>query len=339
MLTEDHGISVRGDDISAQLSQLRLAHPDIYQCIDMGRVQAWQDELANSSWKDDFGSVAAGGRGGAYVHAQSLNVRARARGIDQLMGLMRQDSGGRRLVVDLLGGDGLVRRVCALLGMSDVDVITCDASPYMVQSAWATGIPALLQRAERPLFLSESVDGVLLAYGTHHIPPEDRQVVVEEACRMLRPGGTFVLHDFLAGSPMDTWFETVVDQYSQTGHQYVHFTIDEIMGYLVKAGFDSYEVLEIDDPYTAIGSSPEEAELRLGEYLVNMYGLSKAEESQGKERAFRWAADQGKAIFRYQDDGGTASESVIEYVDEIQAWRFTIPRRAAVGVGKKVLSR
>jgi len=253
-----------------------------------------------------------------------------------MLNLMRRDGGGLRRVVDLLGGDGLVRRVCSLLGFSDLEIITCDASPLMVEAAWASGIPALLQRAERMLFRSESVDAVLLAYGTHHIDPGARLGVVEEAYRVLRSGGTFVLHDFLVGSPVDRWFSEIVDRYSLTGHKYAHFTRDEIREYLIKAGFGSVEVLEIDDPYMATGKDPKEAELRVGEYLVDMYGLRKAQENLGDAAAFRWAATQAKEMFRYPAEDGAMLESVTEYVEQMNAWRCTIPRRAIIGVAEKI---
>jgi ubiquinone/menaquinone biosynthesis C-methylase UbiE len=330
-------VSVSGNDLQAQLDQLRLNSPEVYERIDPIRVGSWQDELTRNGFhKDDFGAESNGGRGNMYVRAQTLNVQARAHGIAQLVELMRQGPAGRRTIVDLLGGDGLVRRVCALLGLSDVEVMTCDASPHMVQAAWATGVPALLQRAERQLFRTASVDGVLLAYGTHHIPLDARGVVTAEAYRVLRQGGTFLLHDFLTGSPMDDWFSNVVHNYSQTGHDYPHFSREEIQGYLAKAGFEFYELKEIDDPYTATGRTPEEAELSLGEYLLNMYGLCKIEESLGTERASRWAADQGKEIFQYPREDGTVQKSALEYVEELDVWRFTIPRRAIVGIGRKL---
>jgi SAM-dependent methyltransferase len=206
----------------------------------------------------------------------------------------------------------------------------------MVEAAWLNGIPALLQRAERPLFRDESVDAVLLAYGTHHIAVEARADMIKDCYRILRSEGSFVLHDFLVGSPMDIWFEQAVHPHSLTGHQYAHFTSDEIGEYLVKAGFDSCEIMEIDDPYVATGHSPEEAQLALGEYLVNMYGLCKVRDSLGDRGAFRWAAEKALDIFRYHDNDGTVIHGTVEYVDRLGAWQFTLPRKAIVGVGRKL---
>ncbi|HEU5158459.1 MAG TPA: class I SAM-dependent methyltransferase [Streptosporangiaceae bacterium] len=332
-----HPIRVSGIDLSAQVEQLRRHFPDIHRRVDLARVESWQSELAkNGLGKDDFGAEEAGGRGGDYVRAQLQNVGARAHGIRQLVDLIRRGRLGRQTIVDLLGGDGLVQRVCAMLGFTDVEVMTCDASPHMVETAWRAGIPALLQRAERQLFRSGSVDGVLLAYGTHHIPVDMRRLAAEEAYRVLRPGGTFVLHDFLTGSPTDIWFSMIVDPYSTTGHQYEHFTDDEIQEHLIKAGFESYQVREVNDPYMATGRTREEAEIELGKYLVNMYGLNRAREAFGDLRAFRWAADKAQSIFNYPDANGTFKKSTMEYLDDQGLWRFTIPRIALVGVGRKM---
>lgn len=332
-LSDDAANSASGN-FAENMELLCREFPHLHARLDEERVSVWRAQLAEgSSWgRDDFGSEKRGGRGDSYVRAQAENVYARATGIRQLLGLMQRKPDGQTTIVDLLGGDGLVRRVCDILELPGLEIITCDASPHMVRAAWEMGIPALLQRAEQQLFRSGSLDGVLLAYGTHHIEPGTRGAVAKEAHRVLGPGGTFVLHDFLIGSPVDTWFAEVVDPFSRTGHPYVHFTADEIHGSLLKAGFDGCELLEIDDPYSAIASTPEEAELRLGEYLVNMYGLSKAREMFGDRKAFRWAIYQAKRIFRHPD----GAETTIVQETGSGSWRVTVPRVAIVGVGRKL---
>lgn len=320
-------------DFVAQLESLRRGFPDLYRRLDPERVSAWRAQLAASApaASDDFGSAEAGGRGESYVRAQVANVRARASGILRLVALVSGKSAERTTIVDLLGGDGLVRRVCGMSELADVEVMTCDASPHMVRTALANGFPALLQRAERQLFRSGSLDGVLLAYGTHHIPPRLRGTVAVEAYRVLAPGGTFVLHDFDIGSPVDTWFSTVVDPYSDTGHRYVHFTANEIHECFRRADFSDCEILRIDDPYVATAATPEGAELSMGEYLVDMYGLAKARKMLGGAGAARWAVEQAIRIFRYPD----GRKTTMEHVPGGGGWRITIPRVAIVGVGRK----
>lgn len=336
---------VAGTDIAVQLARLAAEHPALHACVDPERAADWAaDEAAvaaaGTGERDDFGPADGGGRGLEYVRAQDRDVSARLTGIRNLMDLALSrlrtgppDGGRERVLVDLLGGNGLVRRACGLLGIPDLAVFTCDASPFMVSEAWAAGNPALLQRAERPLMRSSSVDVVLLAYGSHHIDPDVRASLVEEAHRILRPGGVFVLHDFLVGSPMDDWFAEVVDRYSVTGHKFAHFTEAEIAGYLTKAGFSEHELTSIDDPYTTAGGTAEDAELRLGSYLLDMYGLVKAGRAMGPAEAPRWAFERGKEIFL--DGAAGAGRGVTTYDETAARWRSAIPRRAVVGVGLK----
>ncbi|MGA4846176.1 class I SAM-dependent methyltransferase [Streptomyces sp. G5(2025)] len=331
--------AVTGDDVRSQLAELRSSHPELHALTDPRRLADWEAALgATLERHDDFGADARSSRGVEYVQAQTLNSRARETGIRKLLGFAdtarRRPNGERPFLVDLLGGDGLVRKVCEEQGIGDFNILTCDASPHMITSAWAAGMPALLQRAEQPLLRDGSVDAVLLAYGSHHVPPSDRQTVATEAHRMLRPGGTFILHDFLVGSPVDVWFEEVTDKYSATGHKFPHFTRDEIGGYLAMAGYDHHEVTEIDDPYTAVGDSPEEAELEIGRYLLNMYGLVKVFDGRTDDEAYRWVTETARAIFRYPEGEGSLAESELRYEEADRKWRITIPRRAVVGVGR-----
>jgi SAM-dependent methyltransferase len=309
----------------------------VYSKLDMRLVAEWQDYLATNPPldRDDFG---AAGRGESYAQAQVSNERAREIGIVRLLKLMRYGpasagTGATRpdpaTIADLLGGDGLVRRVGHAAGLANLEVVTCDASPYMVRIAQELAGPALLQRAERHLFATGSLDGVLLAYGSHHVPLELRGTVVTESYRVLAPKGTFVLHDFAVGSPADTWFSTIVDPWSSTGHRYVHYTADSIQEYIAEAGFIDCDLIELCDPYRAWGETPEAAERNLGEYLLRMYGLTRACAEFGTERAASWAADQARQIFRYP--GGP--ETTLEPASG--GWQITVPRIALVGVGRK----
>jgi ubiquinone/menaquinone biosynthesis C-methylase UbiE len=319
-------------EMDDHLDRLRTDHPELYECVDLERALNWSQEFARNRFVDDFGSENGGGRGGSYLRAQAHNVTARAHGIRQLLGLVRAGTDApRKTVVDVLGGDGLVSKVAGSLGLSDMAVLTCDLSPYMVRAAWAAGCPALLQKADHLLQRDGSVDGVLVAYGTHHIAVEDRAALVAEAHRVLRPGGVLVLHDFLVGSPMGEWFDQVVDRYSETGHRYDHFTREEMLGYLASAGFESYEVLDLADPYVATAATPADAELGLGRYLLDMYGLVEIDRLYDGQ-AERWAIERARTIFRYPGEDG---QLTVRYDESSAAWQCTVPRMAIVGVGRK----
>lgn len=317
--------------------RMRFEFPQMYVCLDPERVDAANRSMGTGNgFRDDFRADEAGGRGTAYIRAQSRWVTARAEGIRQLLSCFRRpDVPRRQVVVDLLGGDGLVSRVASGLGLSDLAIVTGDASADMVQAAWDAGLPAVHQRAERSLFRTGSVDGVLLAYGSHHIDRDQRLDVVREAHRVLRPGGVFVLHDFPVGSPVDEWFSKVVDAYSRTGHDHEHFTEAEIGDLLREADFGTAEVTQISDPYEVTGDSRDAAWLGMGEYLVDMYGLTKATEMFGRTGACAWAAAQADELFRYPDETLGADRSRVEYDEFTDRWRCVVPRRAVVGIGVK----
>jgi SAM-dependent methyltransferase len=330
--------TVNGRDIRGQARALVERYPQLRDRVDPSRVERQLGVAAEDVvHRDDFGSSAEGGRGQSYVVAQR-SAHTRAHGIDQLARLFTVRSRAESdVVLDLLGGDGLVARVLALTGRTAPLVITCDASPFMVEEAWARGIPALLQRAESLLFHTESVGGVLLAYGTHHIPEADRRRVADEAFRVIEPGGVFVLHDFLAGSPVDTWFAKVVDVYAATGHDHPHFQYEETESLLTSAGFAEVELLLMDDPFLVTGPTRKQAELELGRYLVDMYGLVTLVDEYGPEGAGRRAFELACDIFQYERPEPDRRAVCAEHDAERDRWKVTMPREALVCVGRKPL--
>ncbi|MFB6849651.1 class I SAM-dependent methyltransferase [Streptomyces sp. NPDC056373] len=327
---------MNGQDIRGQADALAERYPDLRDRVDPSRVERLLGEAAKDAvHRDDFGSSAEGGRGQSYVAAQR-STHTRAHGINQLARLFTERSRAQSdVVLDLLGGDGLVARVLESTGTTAPRVITCDASPFMVEAAWAQGIPALLQRAESLLFHTGSVGGVLLAYGTHHIPEADRQRVADEAFRVIEPGGVFVLHDFLAGSPVDTWFTKVVDVYAATGHDHPHFQLEETESLLTSAGFTDVELLSLDDPFVVKGPTREQAELELGRYLVDMYGLVALVDEYGPEDAARRAFELACDIFQYERPEPARSAVCAEPDTVGDQWTVTMPREALVAVGRR----
>ncbi len=88
----------------------------------------------------------------------------------------------------------------------ELSVTGVDASEGMVDQAraktWPPSVTLVVSDAVAHLetLPSGSVDGVLAAYLLRNVP--DRARLVREVARVLRPGGTFVLHDYsVAGNP------------------------------------------------------------------------------------------------------------------------------------------
>jgi SAM-dependent methyltransferase len=325
------------EDQRSQLLALQKTWPHVYALVDEERALGFEADED----RDDFGSAQQGGRGESYVAAQQACPEARITGIRALMGLVVGSPGGERpIVLDLLGGDGLLHRVCARPDMPDVTVMTCDASSFMVARAWAAGVPAVRQHAQRQIFRSGSVDGALLAYGSHHVPESERQAVADEAWRVLRPGGRFVLHDFAEGSPMAIWFQKVVDEESTTGHRYAHFTADWLRECLTRSGFHDVTTNWVFDPIVVTGTSEDEAQAAMGHYLVQMYGLDKLVRAHGEKGASIAAFELARAIFYWETP--TAFDGMESHVRECvverlgpSKWQCVLPRFSLVAVGTK----
>jgi SAM-dependent methyltransferase len=328
-------MSVRGDNLAAQLQRLRDEYPGMYDCLDPVRVAHWQSTVTNRRHTtDEFGPRELGGRGESYVTAQARSVAARARGIRTLIEYMVADGqNSEGVFLDLLGGDGLVRRVASLIGFSHLQILTCDASPYMVEKAWGNGHPAVLQEAQRPLARTGSLSGVLLAYGTHHLAAETRMTVAREAHRMLKPGGIFVVHDFAHDSQAANWFRDIVDKFGHTGHQYEHFSHEEILGYLTGAGFEACDAVDIYDPFVMSGTSPAIAEGLLAAYLLDMYGLSKAVDLWGTAGARSWVLQRAREVFRTIPVRKVTEPGMPG--GHPGHWTAELPRRALAGIGIK----
>jgi ubiquinone/menaquinone biosynthesis C-methylase UbiE len=129
---------------------------------------------------------------------------------DALVGGLPSRAGGSApVVLDLGCGSGASTRAVldawAAAGGGDLDLSGVDASAGMVAEArrkdWPAGVRLVVDDALAHLrgLPDDSVDGVLGAYLLRNVP--DRDGIVREVARVLRPGGTLVLHDYsVAGS-------------------------------------------------------------------------------------------------------------------------------------------
>ncbi len=272
----------------AFLGRLKRDHPGCHALVDAARVDVAIHEiearlLAGAS---EFSDEADGGRGGSYRQAQRMTF-ARAQGARALLNLfthrrsVADPLGADPLVVlDVLGGDGLVARIARASGMStpktsrtSVTIATSDVAPAMVDAALGAGLPALWQPAQRLILRDASVDGVLCAYGTHHLNHASLMETCEEARRVIRPGGRIVLHDFEPDSAVSRWFSEVVHRYSRKGHEYQHYGSETLTNALHDGGFENVSSRPLCDPIIATGTSPAAARLALAQYLFQMYGL------------------------------------------------------------------
>lgn len=93
-----------------------------------------------------------------------------------------------------------------------------------------------------------AVDAAIVVDAFHHIP--DQQRVIEEAARVIRPGGVFIIREFDPSHPLG-WL--VVHAEHAIGMQSTFETPSELANRLTIAGFD-ISVLDSDFEYTLVGT-------------------------------------------------------------------------------------
>lgn len=265
-------------------------HPRLARLLDFDRSGASEALADLARLTTEFDSDESG-RGDSYRRAQT-DLSVRWTGIRQLLRLATNGS-ARGTLLDVLGGDGTIAAAAAERGASEFAgwfMITSDMSAQMVDGALKRGLPALRQDA-RFLFLKEScLDTALSAYGTHHIPVNQRAVVIGEMARVVRPGGRVVVHDFDVKSPMARFFAEIVHPQSRAGHDYEHFSRTSMLQDFREAGLEAH-VEDLYDPLTVLGATPEQARERMCSYVGDMYGISSYLHSCGPERAWALLVD------------------------------------------------
>lgn len=203
----------------------------------------------------------------------------------------------------------------------DALMVTNDLSPHMFTRAGAWGFPTRedARRLSRT-FHPGAFDGVLFAYGTHHI--DDMGTALAEGFAVVKPGGTVVAHDFFDEGPAGQWFHRIVDKRSKTGHDFPHIGPVQMATHLLRAGFRDVRLHEIQDPFLFVSAPGERRarELALG-YIMGMYGLE-----QGFPNGVDELEDAIREILTYPEVG------------EVPAFAgdfVYIPRRAVVAVARR----
>ncbi|HVG07091.1 MAG TPA: methyltransferase domain-containing protein [Thermoanaerobaculia bacterium] len=156
-------------------------------------------------------------------------------------------------------------------------MVTNDISSHMFRSAGLWGFPTREDARLLPrTFREGSLDGVLFAYGTHHVTSLDE--AFRASIDVLRPDGRIVVHDFLDEGQVGRWFHEVVDRHSRTGHDFPHLGPVQLAVSLYLAGFRNVELYEMEDPF--VFSVPEESPATARHvaftYLLGMYGMTES---------------------------------------------------------------
>lgn len=316
---------VSGYSFDQYLSFLRRSDPQFHsmlsreRCLDAERQVA---EWNRISW--EFEGHKTGGRGAAYNLAQKTadNRKVGMATLLQCFGASPGIHGQNLRVLDVLGGDGTLARFSKGLGRQMPTIYTADISKFMIDACHVQALPCIRQPATCSLFRDDALDGVLIAYGSHHLNHNQRQLAAREAYRTLRAGGRLVLHDFEIGGRSARWFDSVVHPYSRTGHPHAHFSRPEMQHLLTSAGFCDVRVFTMHDPFTLRGNSPAEARHKAVMHMYDMYDLIRIEEE---------TSDIELCLERYI----TETLGGISVQEQDGSYTAEIPREALVAVGTK----
>jgi ubiquinone/menaquinone biosynthesis C-methylase UbiE len=316
---------LNGYSFAEYLDYLRQRHPDLHELLSPERCcHAERTVAAINMTSYEFDDEDVGGRGVAYNAAQRSSDNRQV-GMTALLKCFSASSevpGQSFKILDVLGGDGTFARLCRTLGPHGPTIYTADVSKFMIDACHAQALPCVRQPATRSLFRDDVLDGVLIAYGSHHLDSHARPLAVREAHRTLTAGGRLVLHDFEVGGNCARWFEQVVHPYSRTGHPHAHFSRHEMFHLLTSAGFRDVRVFDIRDPFTLQGSSPEEARHNAIMHIYGMYDLIKIADA---------ARDIASCLERHITD----TLGPITIRRERGRYIAQIPRHALVAVGIK----
>lgn len=323
----------------------RRQFPELADALWLDRPGAESALRILANGENEFEDDGGVGRGESYRRAQQRRM-VRSRGMRSLFAMAAGVDTPAEIprdwrLLDVLGGDGLLAYVLrAVAPQVERTVTTSDMAGNMVLAALRDGLPAIRQLAQYLFLRDETMDAVIIAYGTHHIGPKQRPVACREAARVLRPGGRLVLHDFEQGGAVAQWFSEVVDRYSRRGHPYTHFTATEMEYCLTSSGLRPVNVCRMYDPLVIEGDDQSEVRSLLADYLLEMYGLVglAGHLPHADVRDAVWKLAQNYFIYRNDDgpelDGTPWQREPAAYRTDA-GWVAEIPRVALVAVGEK----
>lgn len=332
------------EELIEQVKHFYNVFPNAQFYIDSSRISLVADFLNQFEKKfQDFETENTGSRGISYIKAQE-NILVRQTGIENLFKILssKQKLKSSFKILDLLGGNGLISKVSQEIFNDQIrpTVITSDISRGMVQDALKSNIPALRQPAQKLLFNDNSIEAILLAYGTHHIPVNQREDTICESKRVLVKGGKLIVHDFEVNSPVAKWFTDIVHVYSETGHDFAHFSKEELINYFKNNNFSKFNVDYIYDPFIFKGLSINEVESKLVSYLYNMYGLIKLDDVfESSQERDEFIYRKAQEIFKYDFNELNLPENFgvnkLTITESNGKWALEMPRIALVGIAEK----
>ena len=151
-------------------------------------------------------------------------------------------------VLDLAGGTG---RVAAALA-TDYDPVVADYSAGMLRRARDRGLSTVQVDAGQLGIRDDAVDAAVIVDAYHHLP--DREAAIEEAARVVAPGGVVVIRDF---DPTTLPGRGIAAAEALFGMDSQFVAVGAAARDLTRAGLRS-RVLDRGTVYTVVGPVPDE---------------------------------------------------------------------------------
>ncbi len=331
------------------LESCRRSHPEVYRRLSSLRVPVHKLSQAYAEMgglSTHFESKLDGGRGDSYRSVQNEKFLTRSVGFlslfDMAMAEPRTSPIAEFSLLDALGGNGTLTRIVKASRPPDQVplIITNDVSARMVESALAQGLPATRQPAQDLFWFEDcTFDAVIMGYGTHHVPVDQRARAVAEAYRVLRPGGRLILQDFEIGCPTTAWYDDVLDKYTTTGHKFTYFTRADFTGLLDGAGFTDANVFADYDPFMLWADSAAQARREILEYVFTLFALEKLPGAAGPLDEAFWLRVEGivRETATFHRSQLPAGRGVTEFTVRPDGTKYLaeIPRLCLVGTARR----
>jgi ubiquinone/menaquinone biosynthesis C-methylase UbiE len=151
-------------------------------------------------------------------------------------------------ILDVACGTGRTLKLMRA-ALPQVSLFGTDLSPSYLRKANNTlshhpvELPQLLQaNAEQLPYLNDYFHAVTSVFLFHELPAPVRQTVIEQCFRVTKPGGVFIICDSIQLSDSPD-MELMMDNFPEIFHEpyYKHYTTDDLVERLKKAGFENIE--------------------------------------------------------------------------------------------------
>ncbi|MBK1986395.1 class I SAM-dependent methyltransferase [Sphaerospermopsis aphanizomenoides BCCUSP55] len=151
-------------------------------------------------------------------------------------------------ILDVACGTGRTLKMIRS-ALEQVSLFGTDLSPAYLRKAYELlsqnprELPQLLQaNAEELPYLDNYFHAVTSVFLFHELPESVRQKVIEQCFRVTKPGGTFIICDSIQLNDSPD-MELMMNNFPKTFHEpyYKHYTTDDLVERLEKAGFENIE--------------------------------------------------------------------------------------------------